>query len=61
MKRQCNILASSLVVTLTISFIGFNILCGIIGISFYIWFIFSSLQAGQTQENKEHDEEEGIE
>jgi len=45
-KRQCSILASSLVVTVAIAVTGFTMLCGIAGVAFYLWFIFTSLQSG---------------
>jgi len=57
-KRQCTILAASLVITVAIALSGFTLLCGIAGVSFYMWFIFSSLQS-HPEEPKEHDEELG--
>jgi len=61
-KKQCVILASSLVITLAIALSGFTVVCGIAGIAFYAWFIFSSLQSNSiSEESKEHDEEAGEE
>jgi cation:H+ antiporter len=57
-KKQCVILASSLVVTTSIAVTGFTVVCGLAGVAFYMWFIFSSLQ-DQPEESKEHDEEAG--
>jgi cation:H+ antiporter len=57
-KRQCNILATSLVVTVAIAISGFNVFFGVAGVAFYFWFIFSSLQSGP-EVSKEHDEETG--
>jgi len=57
-KKQCNILAASLIITASIALTGFTLICGFAGVIFYLWFVFSSIQ-NPTEESKEHDEELG--
>eukprot|EP01112_Ceratiomyxa_fruticulosa_P011669 TRINITY_DN318_c0_g1_i1.p1 TRINITY_DN318_c0_g1~~TRINITY_DN318_c0_g1_i1.p1 ORF type:complete len:347 (-),score=52.66 TRINITY_DN318_c0_g1_i1:143-1183(-) len=58
-KRQCLILASSLIITSCIAFFGFNTLCGVAGVIFYLGFIAHSLQSQVPDVEKEDDLEVG--
>jgi len=59
-KKQCLILGCSTIITLAIAISGFNTLCGLAGVGYYLWFLYYSLQTKEISEEK-HDEEEGIE
>lgn len=58
MKKQCTILAGSLAITGAIAITGFTLSCGIAGVAFYMWFVYTSIR-NPTEESKEHDEELG--
>jgi len=59
-KKQCNILLWSVGITLAIAVSGFTLLCGIAGVTFYLWFIYSSITSGQpSEQSKDKDEELG--
>jgi len=46
-KQQCYILASSVVVPVSIMFIGFNLMIAALGVLFYLGFLVYSLQRGE--------------
>eukprot|EP01113_Clastostelium_recurvatum_P020464 TRINITY_DN2423_c0_g1_i3.p1 TRINITY_DN2423_c0_g1~~TRINITY_DN2423_c0_g1_i3.p1 ORF type:complete len:352 (+),score=93.62 TRINITY_DN2423_c0_g1_i3:30-1085(+) len=59
-KRQCMILGMSLSVTLATAIFGFQMLCGVAGVLFYIGFIINSLQTRIPDGEKEDDVELGM-
>jgi len=54
-KKQCLILFCSLSVTSTIALIGFNLVCGVIGVAFYIGFIIFSLNTKNSHSPSDDD------
>jgi Ca2+/Na+ antiporter len=59
-KKQCQILGASTIVTLAIVATGFTIPFGIVGVGFYLWFMYYSLQHKEIEEDsKQQDEEAG--
>eukprot|EP01111_Echinosteliopsis_oligospora_P011564 TRINITY_DN3848_c0_g1_i1.p1 TRINITY_DN3848_c0_g1~~TRINITY_DN3848_c0_g1_i1.p1 ORF type:complete len:350 (+),score=99.27 TRINITY_DN3848_c0_g1_i1:190-1239(+) len=63
-KRQCLILAASLVVTVSLILFGFNMIVGVAGVVFYAGFIVDSLSQKAPEpdvKGHEHDVESGVE
>jgi len=60
-KRQCLLLLSSLLVTIATALSGFNLICGVIGVVYYLGFIAYSLQSKLPDVEKEHDVELALE
>jgi len=58
-KRQCLILALSLMITSGTALLGFNTLCGVVGVIYYLGFIAHSLQSQLPDVEKEDDLEAG--
>jgi Ca2+/Na+ antiporter len=59
-KRQCFLLGASLIVTTTMAITGFSLICGVAGVSFYLWFLYNSLQQNtHASDEKQRDEEQG--
>jgi cation:H+ antiporter len=59
-KRQCAILGFSLLITMFLILTGFSIVSGILGVGYYIWFLYFSLThkevTGQREEEKMMDD-----
>jgi cation:H+ antiporter len=54
-KKQCHFLLGSLVITAAIAGTGFNILLGSLGIAYYVWFIWHSLNSKETPIENNHE------
>jgi len=61
-KKQCGILGISTLITISIAFYGFNMASAIVGVTFYMWFLFYSLKTKDlNEESIKEDEEMGLE
>jgi len=63
-KKQCQILGASLSVTSLIAITGFSVFCGVLGVGFYLWFLYYSLQhkeLSSEEESKQDRDEEALE
>jgi cation:H+ antiporter len=58
-KKQCQILGASTLVTTAIVMTGFTLPFGLLGIGFYIWFMIYSLRHKEIDEGEKQDEEAG--
>jgi cation:H+ antiporter len=55
-KKQCRILGASTFVTMAIVMTGFTLPFGLLGIGFYLWFMFDSLRGKDAEENQKDEE-----
>jgi len=61
-KKQCTILGASILVTALIAVTGFSLLCGFLGVGYYLFFMYYSLKhkpEDEQLEDEKRDEESG--